>query len=43
MRCDVIDSTVGIYTGDSEREDFGHLSLGRNMELVERMVTVDGY
>jgi hypothetical protein len=46
MRCDVIDSTVKIYTGDSGEgrvfEDFGLLSLGRNLEL-EHTMTIDGY
>jgi hypothetical protein len=53
MRCNVIDSTAEIYTGDfgrgegvPERRDFGLLSkllsLGRNLEL-EHMVTIDGY
>ena len=49
MRRNVIDSIVGNYTGDfgrgegcSRTEDFGLLSLGRNMAL-EHMVTIDGY
>jgi hypothetical protein len=51
MRCDVIDSTVGIYTGgfrrgegSSRTGDFGLLSLGRNLELEHcHTVTIDGY